>query len=110
MTQAVLARMADVTRETWNRYESGALTPGSTVLAALARSGADVAYVLTGKSRESTPHSGGPIRGDTAASVLTAQERALVDNYRHASEEGRRALEATSSALAQSKTQLKPAA
>lgn len=99
LSQAVLAQAAGIARESWVRYEADAMAPGSAVLAALAAKGADVSYVLTGV--RAPVYAGGPIRGDSVALVLTAEESALVDNYRHASAEGRRALAATSAAVAQ---------
>jgi transcriptional regulator with XRE-family HTH domain len=56
LSQAETAEKCGVKRETWSRYENGALTPGMEVLAALAAAGADVQYILTGvpsKARES---------------------------------------------------------
>lgn len=98
LSQDKLAQLADVARETWSRYEAGRLKPGAEVLTALARSGADVAYVLTGTRSPSAPAS---------SAGLNREEEVLLDNYRHSSQEGRRALEATSAALAQP-AQLKP--
>jgi transcriptional regulator with XRE-family HTH domain len=48
LTQAEAAERCGVKRETWSRYETGALTPGMEVLAALAKQGADIHYMLTG--------------------------------------------------------------
>lgn len=56
--------------------------------------GLNVYYVLTGL-------------GSGAATVLTARESALVDNYRASPEEAKQALETTSAALAQSKGPVK---
>jgi len=42
--------------------------------------------------------------------VLSAEEHALIDNYRHASDEGRRAVEAAAAALAKPEPGLKNAA
>jgi hypothetical protein len=54
----------------------------------LATTGADVAYILTG------------VRSG-AAQTLSPREQALIDNYEHLSEEDKRNLERTASALAQ---------
>jgi transcriptional regulator with XRE-family HTH domain len=47
-SQAAAAEIAGIARETWSRYESGALAPGMEVLAAIAAAGCDVQYILTG--------------------------------------------------------------
>jgi DNA-binding XRE family transcriptional regulator len=49
LTQASAATQASVARETWSRYETGALTPGMEVLSALVVHGADAKYLLTGE-------------------------------------------------------------
>lgn len=56
--------------------------PGGEVLAALANAGADVRYILTGK------------REGPAPEVLTADERAMLMDYREASGPVRRAARA----------------
>lgn len=58
------------------------------LLSALEPSGVDVYYVLTGNKSGAT-------------TTLTARESALVENYRAAPEEAKKALETTSAALAQ---------
>ena len=52
MTQALAASVCGVARETWGRYESGALMPGAEVLVEFARANADVAYILSGVRHE----------------------------------------------------------
>jgi transcriptional regulator with XRE-family HTH domain len=54
LNQAQVAEICGVSRETWSRYESGKLSPGMEVLAAMATAGADVNYILTGKRTEKT--------------------------------------------------------
>ena len=49
LTQASAATHGGVARETWSRYETGALAPGMEVLSALAMNGADANYLLTGR-------------------------------------------------------------
>lgn len=70
LTQAEAAVLASVQRETWSRYESGALAPGMEVLEAFALAGADVQYVLTGA------------RGYDPAPRLKPDEEVLLDAYR----------------------------
>lgn len=90
-----MARLADVARETWNRYESDALTPGSPALVALARAGADVTFVLTGE------RAGEAVAMPSRA--LSRREQALVDNHVHADEEGKRTIERVADLAAQSR-------
>ncbi|MCX7067309.1 MAG: helix-turn-helix domain-containing protein [Methylococcales bacterium] len=54
LNQAQVAEICGVSRETWSRYESGKLSPGMEVLAAMATAGADVNYILTGNRTEKT--------------------------------------------------------
>lgn len=56
LTQAAASSIAGVTRETWSRYEGGAVSPGMEVLEAFALAGADVQFILTGTS--ASPDSG----------------------------------------------------
>lgn len=68
-TQAAAAATVGVARETWSRYESGLLTPGLEVLAALARNGMDVVFLLIGE------------RVDVTNASLTDEQRALLESY-----------------------------
>lgn len=93
LTQEELAGRAGVSRAMWGKYVRGESVPGGEVLAALQELGADVAYVLTGKRNPFAPKL-------HRATVLNTREERLLVNYHHASEAGRRALEATAAALA----------
>lgn len=79
LSQAALAQMAGVSKQTQLKYEAGKTLPDAAYLAFLARMGADVLYIVTGKR---TPE----IRavGD-ASVVISAEEAALVDSYRNGS-------------------------
>lgn len=91
LTQQTAAELCSTRRETWVRYESGAMSPGAEVLAALAAAGADVLYILTG------------VRLQTATEAKPANQReaALLDNYRNTPESLKRNAEETLSAFAQ---------
>ena len=67
------AALGGIGRASHYRYESGAKAPPTEYLLALAAHGLDVLYVLTGQ------------RGKDVLGVMTAEESALVDNYRAAS-------------------------
>ncbi len=71
LTQAAAGSIAGVTRETWSRYEGGAVSPGMEALEAFALAGADVQYVLTG------------LRGSTP---LTTKERLFLEQFRRSTE------------------------
>lgn len=86
LSQTDFARVAGDTKQTVFSWETGKTAPSGIQLAALAEKGADVLYIIT---------------GTRAIASLTHEEAALLDNYRAASEDGRRALRATGSALAQ---------
>lgn len=90
LNQAQIAEICGVSRETWSRYESGKLSPGMEVLAAIAAAGADVQYILTG-TRTQSPDTG----------PLSPRVAALLDNYQNTDEQGRKIIEATASAAAQ---------
>lgn len=77
LTQAEVASIVGVNRETWSRYESNKLMPGTEVLAAIAAAGADVQYILTG------------VRGSVA---LTPDEKLLLERYRSAAKAGKDAI------------------
>ena len=77
LTQAEVASIVGVNRETWSRYESNKLMPGTEVLAAIAAAGADVQYILTG------------VRGSVA---LTPDEKLLLERYRSAARAGKDAI------------------
>lgn len=92
--------MCGVSREMWGKYERGMASPGADVLQAFARAGADVLYILTGV--RTAPGSPALLAAEPVRPYgLSADEAALLDNYRHCSEEARAALRATGAALAQ---------
>lgn len=71
ISQAEAASRSGVQRETWSRYESGVMQPGTDVWVALSLMGADIRYILSGE-RE-------PLFDDTG---LSQNEKALVALYR----------------------------
>ncbi|MBB4845004.1 transcriptional regulator with XRE-family HTH domain [Paucibacter oligotrophus] len=78
-SQAEAAEVGGVSREYWGRCERGSSIPGGEVLAALAAADFDVMFVLTGKRR------------DPCSPNLTAEEQTMLDYFREASKEVRRA-------------------
>lgn len=49
-SQAEVAALCGVSREMWGKYERGVAVPGGELLAAFARIGANVQFILTGES------------------------------------------------------------
>lgn len=90
-SQPRMAELLGVGKTTVINWEKGASAPDAMQLAAFAAAGADVLFVLTGQP------------GPAPAPSLTREEEALVDNYRHADDEGREAARRVLSSLAQSK-------
>ena len=86
------ADVLGVNRKTVTRWEANETLPdGASLLALMEHFGVDPRWLLKGEGGERS-----------AQPTLTPDEAALLDNYRHAGDEGRRALKATSAALAQS--------
>ncbi|MFZ1327029.1 MAG: helix-turn-helix transcriptional regulator [Candidatus Contendobacter sp.] len=86
LSQAQIAEKCGVSREIWGRYERGQAVPGGEVLFALAMAGADVQYIITGQ------------RSNAA---LPQREAALLDNYRHTDDRGKRVIEQTAFVVAE---------
>jgi transcriptional regulator with XRE-family HTH domain len=80
--QPAFAGFAETTKQTLFSWETGNSSPKADQLEKLAERGVDVYYVLTGQRIGSV-------------TVLSARESALVNNYRAAPEDAKRALETT---------------
>ena len=96
-TQPAFAEAAGAKKRTLIDWEKGVSSPTAVQLSALSEIGMDVMYVITGQ------------RSFPAQSALSRREAALVDNFEHLSEEDKRAIERTASALAQSSGMTKKA-
>nr|WP_315206433.1 helix-turn-helix transcriptional regulator [uncultured Albidiferax sp.] len=79
MNQTEFAELAGVLKGAQLNYEAGKRAPDSNYMAAVATAGVDVRYVLTGE-REFTP-----------PPALTAEEQTMLDYFRDASREVRKA-------------------
>lgn len=86
LTQEEMAEACGVTSRSQINYEKHDRAPNTLYLAEAAALGVDVLYVITGA------------RGGV---VLTPEETALVDNFRHSPPEARKAIKTTSDLLAQ---------
>lgn len=87
--QADFGRLGGVGRTTQVNYESGHTSPTVEYLLALAGHGLDMLYVLTGQ------------RGIDTVGVLSAEEAALVDNYRAAGPAHQASLRAVGASFAE---------
>jgi len=98
-TQQEAADFFGVSRVTWGQYERGNATPTGDVLAGLAQQGADVLYILTGQ-RNPNPSTSRPSPPQYTPPPPTAEERALLSDFRTTDAQGKRIIRATASAAA----------
>lgn len=89
---AVAAGVPGATRQSQAKYEKGLASASAAYMAALAAQGVDVLYILTGA------------RNAAVAPRLSRRAAALVDNYEHTDEAGKKIIEGTATLAAQSKT------
>lgn len=82
LSQSEAADLVGITREHWGRCEREVAVPGGEVLAALARAGADVNYILTGQRSSAAP---------APAPALTADEREMLALFKSATLTGKAA-------------------
>ena len=88
-SQEAFAELASASRPTQFNYESGKRSPDSAYLAAIAAAGADVLYILTGS------------RSAPVAPVISREEAAFLDNYRHSPKDAQESMKTMCAALAQ---------
>lgn len=100
-SQDQMAEAGRVKKRAYCYYEANERAPDVLFLEALAFAGADVLYIVSG-SRSLASQQSHQVNQDVAPYGLSADEAALLDNYRHSPPEAQAALRATSAALAQS--------
>ena len=88
-TQDSFAVLAGVGKRALIHYEKDERVPDANFLAALSVAGVDVLYILTGQRQAQT------------GVTLTPRQAALLDNYEHTSEEGKKIIEGAAFAAAQ---------
>lgn len=91
-SQTAFAALADASKHSQINWEKGAASPNAAALAAWAAAGLDVLYVVTGQRSQPLP----------PAAALPARQRALLDNYEHSDEEGKKVIEGAAVLAAQS--------
>lgn len=84
--QTDFAAIGGLTKLTQLNYEQNKRAPDSVYLAAIAKAGADVQYIITGQR---------------SGERLPSREAALLDNYRHSDDKGRRVIEQTAFVVAE---------
>jgi len=94
LSQSELGAALSVGKTTVIRWEKGESYPDAVQLAKLIEIGIDAAYIVTG-ARSSI------VAEAVTAESLTPQEKALLDNYRHAPEMGKLAVRSTLEAVAE---------
>ena len=87
MNQTDFAARGGVSKVTQFNYESGRRSPDALYLAAVGSLGVDVLYIVTGQRA-------------SEAVGLAPDEAALVDDYRHSTQDRRKSLKEMSAALA----------
>ena len=87
MSQPAFASLAGTTKQTLFSWETGKTAPDGFQMAALAAADVDVLYVVTGQRSQ-------PV------AALPPRQRALLDNYEHTDEQGKKIIEAAASAAA----------
>lgn len=108
MTQQEIADKVSITRETWSRYESAKIAPGSEVLLKLVSLGVDTNYILTGDriisidslNRSSVVTTAEETGNYKVGIQLTQQELELIHCYRKVSEDGKKSIEDIAKLLA----------
>lgn len=88
LTQEQFAEIGGASKRAQAGWEKGEQVPNAEFLASVAAAGVDVLFVITGQ------------RTPRAADALAPDEAALIDNYKHADEEGRDAARRVLSSLA----------
>ena len=89
LSQTELGAHGGVSKDSQLNYENGSRSPDANYLIAIASVGVDVTYLLTGAR--------------VGQADLSPEERALLDNYQHADEQGRDAARRVLSSLAKQK-------
>lgn len=84
--QTDFAALGGLTKLTQLNYEQNKRAPDGTYLAAIAKVGADVQYIITGQR---------------SGERLPSREAALLDNYRQSDERGKRIIEQTANLAAE---------
>lgn len=89
LSQTRLADLAGVGKTTVINWEKGASSPDASQLAAVAESGVDVLFVVTGQRSQSAPE----------VDLLPSDERVLIDSYRRCNPDAKRNLIQTAALL-----------
>jgi len=99
LTQPAFAELAGAKKRTLIDWEGGVSSPTAVQLAALATHGADVLYILTGQ-RNPNPSAPRPTPPRYIPPPPTAEEQALLSDFRTTDSQGKRIIRATASAAA----------
>lgn len=101
LSQSSFGALAGAGKTTVINWEKGASAPDAVQLSAFAAAGADVQYILTGVRTGPGILTQAQQLAGYSVEVLSKEEQALLDNYRHSPEVGKKIIEAAVSASAQ---------
>lgn len=97
LSQPRVAELLGVGKTTVINWEKGASAPDAVQLSTFAEAGADVLYILTSQRSQVV----------AATAGLSRRAAALLDNYEHTDEVGKKVIEGTANMAAQSKARKK---
>ena len=89
LSQEAFGAIPGITKQAQIKYEKDERHPNALYFNAIATAGADVLYILTGQRQAQT------------GVTLSPRQAALLDNYEHTSEEGKKIIEGAAFAAAQ---------
>lgn len=102
LTQPDFAAAAGAAKRTLIEWEKGKTSPSVVQLSALSEIGVDAVYVLMGIRSPAAPASlVEQQQAGYSTEVLSKDEQALLDNYRHCPQEAKQQIEASSALYAQ---------
>lgn len=96
MTQPEFAELADTKKRTLIDWEKGVSSPTAVQLAAMAKAGADVLYILTGQRAGGLP----AMSQSMSMESISEADRALLDNFHAAPEQVQAGVKTTLGAFA----------
>lgn len=101
LNKGQMASAGNVANSTYTNYEDGTRSPDGEFFSSISAAGADVLYILTGR-RSAVAMPTATTVSAVSESDLTPRHLALLNNYDHSDEAGKKIIEGTASLAAQS--------